>query len=295
MKNVRTFTLSLILIFGFILTSKSQEIILRGLVLDQITEEAIAYSNIGFFGANKGTVSDVEGNFTLSINANEVKDLKLMVSRIGYFSEELEWGDFRNSCGFEECVLTILLKPKQLELEEFVLESENLSENRSFGGKLSGSKFAFAFNPKDRKPNENLGREVGIVVDSKKEKLLLKELQFYLANNQFGKTLFRINIRKIGKDVNEVFETINKEIFVEVKGDSKGVFTRSFSENEIYLQGRFLISVEWVDFESEEKYGILTIPSSFPFGAMYLRNSSQDKWEKVMGNPGIRVTGLVMD
>ena len=295
MKNVRTFTLSLLLIFGSIGTSKSQEIKIRGLVLDQITEQAIPYSNVGFFGANKGTVSNIEGNFTLSINANEVEDLKLMVSRIGYFSEELEWEDYQSSCGFDECVLTILLNPKQLELEEFVLESKNLSKRRSFGGKLSDSKFAYAFNPKDRKPKENLGREVGIIVDSKKEKFLLKELQFYLANNQFEKALFRINIRKIGKDVNEVFETIGKEIFMEVEENARGVFIKSFSEYEILLEGRFLISVEWVDFESEDELGILTIPSSFPFGTMYLRNSSQDKWKKAMGNPGIRVNGLVMD
>jgi len=290
MGKLKIFIISLTLNFGI---SESQEIILRGLVLDEITEEPVAYSNVGYLGANKGTVSGIAGNFTLAINPSEVKDLKFKVSRIGYISKEFDWEDYKKSCGYDECVLTILLKPKQLELKEFVLESKNLSKERSFGGKLSDFKFAFAFNPKDRNPNENLGREVGILVDSKKEKLLLTELRLYLGNNQFDKILFRINIRKIGEDVDEVLEIIEKEIFMEIEGTSSGIFIRSLSEHELFLEGRYLISIEWIDYEAKDGRSILTIPSTFPFGKALVRNSSQDNWEKVMGNPGIRVIGLI--
>jgi outer membrane receptor protein involved in Fe transport len=83
-------TRQLLFIFAFFLNCgflTGQEGILTGKITDAITEEALTGASIQIVGTTTGTVADIDGNFSLPIDAgtHEIK-----VSFVGYLTESIE-------------------------------------------------------------------------------------------------------------------------------------------------------------------------------------------------------------
>lgn len=106
------------LIILFFLTTPtlfSQSSKIRGIILNQETQEPIPYANIRIAGTTQGTSSNFEGKFLLT--TAEVK-LKLIFTVVGFRKEEIEVGTSpRNE-------LRILLKPEPIQLMEIVVGSD---------------------------------------------------------------------------------------------------------------------------------------------------------------------------
>lgn len=101
----------LILIFiGF--NVFSQETKVNGVVIDEITNEPVPFTNIAFKGTNVGTISSIEGKFFLS---TRVKVDTLVASFIGYKPEliPIKNGVYQN--------LKIYLKQDKISLDEVVI------------------------------------------------------------------------------------------------------------------------------------------------------------------------------
>lgn len=81
----------------------------KGVVLDE-RNEALIGASVLIKGASQGTITDIDGNFSIEVNGNNVV---LVVSYIGYDSKEVSLGS-QNS-------VKIQLQPSALALEEVLV------------------------------------------------------------------------------------------------------------------------------------------------------------------------------
>jgi hypothetical protein len=64
------------------------QLLIRGKVLDQATQQPLGYANIGILGTPVGTLTNVDGSFTLSIHPRYLQD-SLVFSALGYGRKSL--------------------------------------------------------------------------------------------------------------------------------------------------------------------------------------------------------------
>lgn len=89
-----------------------------GKIIDDETKSPIPYVSIKF-GANNGTISNDEGDFSLTLSENSIKTDSLHFSSIGYANKAIAIEKFTDSI--------ITLTPKALELSSVYLTDEELS------------------------------------------------------------------------------------------------------------------------------------------------------------------------
>lgn len=283
----------LFLIFAFKFCI-AQNNIIKGQVVDGDTGQALAFCNIGWINLNKGTVSSQNGSFNLEV-LTEYEDAVLRVSKMGYQKEDIAWSTIQQKCYLGECVLVVELYQKALDLPEFTIESKTTSSSKVWGKPMRKSIFGLAFNPKDRKPEENLGREIGMMIDSKKRRVRLNDLKMSLSTMQFENATFRLNLYKKTNAGHWELHILPKEIIFHLNQKNIKDFTFDLSDFNIIIQGEYLIGIEWLDFNRPIENGILTMTTGFPIGKSYLKNSSHDQWGEIKGAPSIQVSGAVID
>jgi TonB-linked SusC/RagA family outer membrane protein len=95
---------------------------ITGSISDDRTGEALMFANIIIQNSSKGTVTDLDGKFTLDIEDNN--EVTLVVSSIGYLSQLVKAGPSNNA-------LTIKLREDATNLEEVVITGLASSVKRS--------------------------------------------------------------------------------------------------------------------------------------------------------------------
>ena len=107
------------LLIGLILISLNayaEKAIFKGRILDRSSNEPIAFANIGIIGTNRGTSSDLQGYFNISLSKGS--GVSLIISCIGYQSRVIKARE-----GQTNDEKLILLHPKIYELEEIIVTS----------------------------------------------------------------------------------------------------------------------------------------------------------------------------
>ncbi|MBS9522403.1 carboxypeptidase-like regulatory domain-containing protein [Litoribacter alkaliphilus] len=269
----------------------SQKDFISGLIIDRDTESPIPFTNVGIKNKFIGTVSDSHGYFKISINTLSVNDT-IEISRLGYDKEKMLVKKLMDP---KSNPRIILLQQKAVDLDEFTVTAESAIGIKTFGNLTLKSRFAFAFNPIKSRASENFGREVAVKVDPKKKSVRINTVKFALANNQFDHLVFRVNVYKEGSDSKgfpgeRIFEKI-----VEVNNEFKGEYMVPFEHHDIVLDGKFWVSMEFLDYRDEQEFGIVTVPVKLPFGKMYSRESSLGEWKQVIGSPSILIEAEVFD
>lgn len=109
-------TMKKIILFIFLISSTifSQINKFSGLVYNDETNEPISYVNIRIAGTTKGTASNLEGKFTLTVQTPKIK---LIFTVVGFKRKELDLKDFKND-------LKIGLKPEPIQFMEIVVGSD---------------------------------------------------------------------------------------------------------------------------------------------------------------------------
>jgi iron complex outermembrane receptor protein len=122
---------------------------IAGKIIDAETEEPLVGANIVLRENSKGASSGSDGNFEI-INLKQGKYL-IIVSFIGYqdFEEEIELTRNIN--------LNILLKPRALRIEGFVVEATRVGEN---------SATAYTTLDKEKLSKNNLGQDFPYLLDN---------------------------------------------------------------------------------------------------------------------------------
>ena len=204
--------ISSIFIFSFFscLAFGQNEISIKGIVVSD-EHDPLDYVNIGVIGTSLGTVSDDKGQFQLYLN-DAVKDSDtIRFSSIGFESQNFSVQDLK-----KENNMTITLSTKTTQLEEVVVIPE-FQNSKIKGNKNTDARMNVYYSI-SKKPNQNLGAEIGRKFKIKK-KSRLRKMRFYIAQNNFDTVLFRINVyhfkkRKPGKNIlsqNIVHEVVGKK------------------------------------------------------------------------------------
>ena len=93
-----------ILLFFMMSHQIAAQYVAKGRVLDRSTKQPLAFANVGIVGKNLGTLSDLEGNFTMVMNQSNDSD-SVTISMLGYQVSLIPAKAFE-----EEDTITILLE-----------------------------------------------------------------------------------------------------------------------------------------------------------------------------------------
>lgn len=122
MKRKRLLFLSICTFLFFMNHHLQAQYKITGSISDDRTGEALMFANIIIQNSSKGTVTDLDGKFTLDIEDNN--EVTLVVSSIGYLSQLVKAGPSNNA-------LTIKLREDATNLEEVVITGLASSVKRS--------------------------------------------------------------------------------------------------------------------------------------------------------------------
>jgi len=255
--------------FGFV---TSQGIVIKGNISDSLNTP-IEYSSIGVLNRDVGTVSDKAGDFILKIKESMIKDT-LRISCVGYKPIELLIKEILKN----QHSLSINLENFIEELDEVILTSKKTKTYES--GKLRIKTKVKVIFSKTELENKKLGTEIGRKFKLGNKKVSsLSEFKFFIKENNYEYSIFRINIYSIKRNMPN--RRINKEsILVKVGKNYSDWVVTDLSPYDINVRENIIITVEWI--ECSEKGNKLSLPIIIPsLGSNhYYKFGSQNSWAK---------------
>ncbi len=264
-----------ILLFALLSFCGQSQSLIKGKIIDKISEEHLPYVNIGVIGKNIGTVSDINGYFEISINEKNNKDT-LRLSMIGYESLEIIVSDFKKQIINNSIVK---LNPNVTELNEVIVSGKDLKE-KIIGNKTKSKNVTAGFS------TDKLGNEVGVVMKIKKRPTYIKDFNCNIAVNKYGQLKFRLNIYEMKKGMPGK-NILNENIFVETEIE-QGVLSVDLTKYNLWVETDFLVTLEWI--EDLGKDG-LYFSARFLGAPMIARETSQGHWGKItMASLGFNCT-----
>ncbi len=250
----------------------SQEMEIKGIVTDSLNVP-IEYANIGVLNKPNGTVSNLEGKFSLAIENTGIEDT-IRVSCLGYKSEDILYKDLIKN----PMKLDVKLQRQVEQLNEVVITSQKLKTYSE--GKLKTKTSQQVIFAMPNQENQNLGSEVGRRFNlGDKTPSHLTEFKFFIKDNNFESVKFRINIYAI--EEGKPSKKINSEnIFASAGKDFTDWVVVDLTPFGIIVKEDVIVSVEWI--EHSENGDTLNLPIIIPSfsSTHYYKLGSQNAWEK---------------
>lgn len=262
----------LFILFPFLtLQTYSQTIEMNGIVIDSETKNPIEFVNIGILNKNKGTISNLNGEFNLSVS-KELSNDSLTISHVSYYTIKIPIKNFKDQ--------TISLEPKTNELSEVII-SNRKKRNRKIGVKSYNPLLWLGAISEDMDIIENAQR---INIPDKSVKV--KYVNIYLRRGFKSDSSFvRINFYK--NVDNRPDEKIVFENIVQKKKIEPGWLQIDLTKQNVYLEEDFFVGVEFIpDFKNKLEVYIGAILTK---GKGYSRRNSQGEWNKLQGASTINV------
>ncbi len=240
-------------------------------ILDGKTKEPVSFVNIGFAEKGVGTVSNENGNFSLSWKIEDIEeDTILQISSIGYETKNLPIASLDVLTSYKEIVY---LAPTQYALDEVVLVNEEREFDRLGSYAYSKENLGYWMNL------ESLGGEIATRININKKNTQLQDLTFNIVENKGDSLLVRVKIYDYhrgtpGKNLvtHNIFHTITKK---------EGQETISLKEHNIIANEDIIVSLELVKVYGSYIYFSL---SSTPYGGIsYTKERSMDGWKSYRG------------
>lgn len=247
-----------------------------GFVKNQISNEPLSYVNIGIVGKNVGTVSDLDGSFSIELNS-DFDDDSLRFSYIGYKPFVVKVSDYKNLP-----IKDIALQQQAFSLNEIVVHPVNM-EDKILGNKFKGNKIQAGF-------RENYkGFECGVLLKIKKS-AILEEFVCSIASSSYDSIFYRLNIYKEDEGGNFV-NILKAPIYIHQKINNKQTILRvNLIDYDIRVDGNTLVTLEHIADMGE---GHLLFSGGFMGSACYYRKTSQGYWEKLPCKIGFNVKAKV--
>jgi dienelactone hydrolase len=253
-------------------TKPLKEIVLKGSIQNEKSNEALAYVNIGVLNKDWGTVTNKDGEFELFLNESHNNDT-LRISMVGFAPQSVLVKNVLNrKDGFK-----ITMTEQISELEEVVVTAKKW-KFKTLGNKTKskflGSGFAY----------DMMGSEMGVRINVRKQPTLVESFNFYISHNTLSaKAIFRLNLYKIkgGKPSENILQ---ESILIPIESGQTGNISTDLKKYDIVLTDDVIATLEWVEVEGEVKTGQGVYLSLGLFtGGTYHRKSSQGKIKKLRG------------
>jgi hypothetical protein len=240
--------------------------------------KGIAYVNISVKGKSIGTVSNQKGDFFLensSLNEND----SLIFSHLNFN---------KKTVSIPLSVQEIELTPKVETMGEITV-STKIKKIKTVGTKIENRGDSKIFTR-----SNNLGYELGKIIKVRKNKIYdIKNMQFTITEFGFKSATFRINFYNISDGIVDL-EKINKTDFI-YKINGYGNVNIDLSKQQLSFRNKFLVSIEWIDFENdddiEEGWKRIDIPLANDAGPMCSRKNVNEKWriKRIRNNLGLGI------
>ena len=241
--------------------------IFQGIIADRETKQSIAFVNIGIVNQNTGTVSDLNGFFSLKINASK-KEETIKFSMIGYENYTLNTTSFFNEFNSGD---TLYLRPEVFELSEIVL-SEKKWRRKTLGNKTKSKSVSTGFT------NNELGNEIGIIIPVKDYPTVLESFNFQVNENQYKPLVFRVNIYTLKNGLPD--RSLIYENIIVKTSQKNGMMQIDLRAYNIWVEEDFYIGLEWI--QDLGNKSLLFSADRFS-GSIVNRQTSQGKWNIVKG------------
>ena len=238
---------------------------ISGKIIDANDKHELPYINVGIVGKGIGTVSDMDGKFTIQL-PDSVSSQTIKFSCIGYKSQSYIVKDLIKILNKNSNL--ILLEPNTFTLSQVVVKPKIL-KTKVLGNKNNNKSAMAGFKSND------LGSEMGTIMKLKKAPTYIENVNFNIAKNEIENLKFRVNIysMKNGKPDSIL---LKEPIYVNTSIKS-GTLSVDMKKYNIWVDTDYLVSLEWI-----EDYG----PNKLYFcvGLMdrnsMWRKTSQDTWQK---------------
>ncbi|WP_029035730.1 carboxypeptidase-like regulatory domain-containing protein [Salinimicrobium terrae] len=266
-------TISTFILFQLIgIITFSQEIVMSGLLVDSETKSPVEFANMGVVNKNKGTVSNLDGKFSIKFSKEFTGD-SLTISHVVYKTVKIPIKDSED--------LLIQLKPNENNLSEVVVSNKK-KKNRKIGVK--------SYNPLVWASTAS--KEMDIVESAKQIKIpnnktvWVKDVNFYLRRGfETDSAFIRINFYENLDDRpgdKIIFEDIIQRNLIK-----QGWVNIDLTKHSVYLEEDFFVGVEIIP--GSIKPFELFLGAILTKGDAFMRKSSQGKWEEVQGAQSINV------
>lgn len=238
--------------------------VFSGMIIDGESGEVLPYVNVGVVGKNVGTVTDINGVFSLEIDAKYDADT-LMMSMIGYEDLVFMVRDFKSGVGDDSIFKITSITT---DLQEIVISGSQL-KSKILGNKTKSKNIRGHF------VTDELGNEVGIIIKIKKSPTYIDKFHASIVENKYGLLKFRLNFYSV-KDKMPHENILKENIFVETQ-IKEGVLTVDLSAYNIVVEDDFMVSLEWIEDLGEDG---LYFSMSFFGSPVISRKTSQAYWKK---------------
>lgn len=236
---------------------------ISGIVINEESKLPVEYVNIGIVKKNIGSVSDISGEYNLTIDS-QFDDDTLLFSSIGYFPfsikvSDLKKGDNRN----------IFLKEKVYEINEVIVKPRIFIQRTL--GVTTRSKVAQA----GFKENQ-LGYECGILMKINKS-AILKKVKINFSDCSYDTIFYRLNIYKVLGEL-EFENILHNPIYLDLpKTKTLETVVVELESYNLTVQGSFLITLEHIkDLGSGHLYFNAGLSDK-----TYYKKTSQGEWRTV--------------
>lgn len=264
----RLMILMLLLVQGQVFS----QAIIKGLVLDTLSHP-IEYVNVGIINKPIGTVSDKNGAFKLVVNDELLsKNDSLRFSIIGYYPKTISRDKI--STQLEQ---PIILREKVEQISEVIVKAYKRKEKTvgSHGKSLLNMYVKLSI---PEYPDQNLGSEIGRKFTINHKNTFLKNLRFFLAQNDYDTIRFRVNIYSVIKMMPNK-NLLAKNILCEVTNKKMGWINLDLSEHNIVVNDDIIVAIEWV--YKSQIGSALSLPIIMPTTHVHFyKFGSQNKWKR---------------
>lgn len=173
-----------VIVFAISLNTLFGQIIIQGRVLNKETREPISYANIGIASSNVGTLSNLDGSFSIPIPNKFSKDT-LVFSALGFAKRAIPIQFIR-----QQEKLTVFLFEKTTILNSIVI-SEKRQPNKTF--ELGNSSFKGGVIVTD---TTYAGRAISLLIENK-QPYFQKDLKFPVYLDKARLRIFKNNLESI--------------------------------------------------------------------------------------------------
>ena len=270
---------NIILLFFLILLCQSlfaQTI--KGKIIDS-AGKALVYANVGIPLKNKGTISNIEGEFNLIIDKSNYEDT-IFLSMLGYETYQVPIRNILNS----NSPILIQLKAITYIIDEVVIKPLKYNY-KEFGNKFQNRSRLAGF------VSNKLGNEIGVVMKNNK-KGIINFVSFIIGRCTYDTLFLRLNIYNFEKE--KVLNSIMKRpYYINISkneiNDNEGKIKLDLSELNLKVSGNFLVCFETV-INYDEPDGFLFCDGIYSNSPTYSRETSFGKWYKGLFNVSINST-----
>lgn len=244
---------------------------LQGQTIDQSTLEPIPYVNVGVLHQQMGTVSNENGDFSLSLSGVNPEDT-LKISSIGYNPLVFTVAEAR---AFTE-KKAFSLAPKEVMLDEVVIVPKDY-KLRTVGNDNTPDFMQAGFT------ENKLGYELGVKMKSRKP-AFIEEVYIEIASCTYDTIFYRLNIYEMvdgvpGRNI------LRKPIYLTYTSEEiKDILTVNIKDQYVRVDGHFIVSLELVRDLGE---GSLLLKTGVMNNATWHRRTSQAEWDSIRFGVGI--------